>query len=377
MVGFLKKYPLIISMILNLLLIVVFGFISTYTDFRRKIVRNKLILVMLATALIVNSYELIMNPSLWGIVSTYSYNLVFAIFVGLLIWYINIWPAGDAKLFMAYSALLPLSLFNALGNPFLSFDLLINTFVPVFLVMFIMVLIRSTRKDVKESIKVAFDPYTLFITVLVILGFLWFFMGLLRLFGIPGNYLIYVIILFAVMEGLNKIVPYNTEYFYLLMVLLRLVLDYQSMFTLTSLYYVVSIMFAYIILRYFVIDLGFRGLTVSKNIDDLEPGMSPAEGIVKGKEKDVKYSKEKIIFFSIPHMLRKSMIKGEYVHSVSLSGLTKNDIKKIKSLREKGEIKFSSILVHTTIPFALFLFLGIVMTILFQGGFVNFIRMII
>jgi hypothetical protein len=204
--------------------------------------------------------------------------------VSIILWVTYIWPAGDAKLFIAYSSLIPISLFTA-GNHFLSFEFMINTFVPVFFAMFVYLMLKSKRSEIKKSLKFTFDPYTMFMVFIVIMGFLWFLIKALSFLGMFMNYFVIIILLFVILEILNKIVPINMEYLYMFLVILRLIVDYRTVLTLGYLYEIISMVFAFVIIRYFIIDLGFHGFTVPKKIVELEPGMCPAEGIMASTTK--------------------------------------------------------------------------------------------
>ena len=360
-------------MILYLLPLLAFGLISTYWDMKKGIIKNKLILAMLITAVIVHVSSLLLSPSLFSLLPPLMLNMGFSIFVGLLLWVISIWPAGDAKLFIAFSSLIPLGLFEQINQPFPSFDFLINTFVPIFFAMFIFLLVKSESSAIKKSLKFTFNPYNMFMIFIVIVGFLWFIIKSVAFLGIFMNYFIIIIILFIIMEIFNKIVPVNMEYVYVFLVILRLILDYRTVFTLGYLYELISIIFAFVIVRYFVIDLGFHGFTVPKKIDDLKPGMCLAEGIIESEEKGVNYEKKKIIFFSIPQVLMEKR-RVKFIHSVSFDGLTKDDVKKIKKMRKEGKIPFSELMVHVSTPFAVFLFIGIILTIILQTNFVTYLK---
>jgi hypothetical protein len=360
-------------MLLYLIPVLAFGLISTYTDIKKSIIYNKLIVVMLATSVVVNTLSLIFYPSIMGLIPTFLFNMGFSIFVGILLWVISIWPAGDAKLYIAYSSLIPLALFGSPSSLFTSFDFLINTFVPIFFAMFIFLLIKSESSVIKKSLKFTFNPYTIFMVFIVIVGFLWFIIKALSFLGIFMNYFIIIIILFVVMEIFNKVVPINLEYAYVFLVILRLVLDYRTVFTFGYLYELVSIIFAFVIVRYFVIDLGFHGFTSPKKIKDLEPGMCLAEGIAESRERGVNYEKKKIIFFSMPQALMEKR-RVKFIHNVSFDGLSKKDVKKIKKLRNEGKIPFDEVMIHVSTPFAVFLLIGIVLTIILQTNFVVYLR---
>ena len=55
-------------------------------------------------------------------------------------------------------------------------------------------------------------------------------------------------------------------------------------------------------------------------------------------------------------------------------GLTKNEVRKIKGLQNKGKLAFSTIRVHQTLPFAPFMFIGALLTLLAKGSFLLLFR---
>jgi hypothetical protein len=136
-------------MVLNYLLLpVIFliGAVTSYEDFRYGKIRNKWIILGLAWGILIHVFFLC-----WGIFSPYiaeiykvsfvyilpSYilmvliNSLFSLCAGYLLWYFNLWSAGDAKLFAVFSLLLPLdNYWRTYLSYFPSIVILINTFIP-------------------------------------------------------------------------------------------------------------------------------------------------------------------------------------------------------------------------------------------------------
>jgi len=362
-------------MILNIFFITLLGLVTTYTDLKRRIIENRVILIGLVAAPLLHLYQLVQNPTLLSVIPYMIYNLLFSVFAGVLLWYIYIWPAGDAKLFIVFSFLIPLNIYHA--EYFISFDFLINTFVPVFFVMLLVLLKNAKRSDMKKSIKHALDPYTLFMATLVITGFMWFFLGLFSLLGLPQDYLITLVVLFVIIEILNKISPFNLEYTYIILAVIRILIDYRNVLTFGFAYYLFSLLFIFMVLRSFVTELGFGMHTLRKKIEDLKPGMCLAEGIREERDGEtVKYEKEGITQFTIMGAL-KDRGKKKFIHNMSFGGLTKKDVERIKRLRKEGKIRFDDILVHTITPFALFLFYGILLTIFLKTNFVFYLKVLL
>jgi uncharacterized protein YfeS len=86
----------------------------------------------------------------------------------------------------------------------------------------------------------------------------------------------------------------------------------------------------------------------------------------------VNYEKKKIMFFSFPQALMEKR-KMKFIHCVSLNGLSKKDVGKIKKLRRDGKILFDEVMVHVSTPFAIFLFIGIILTVILETNFVVYL----
>jgi len=125
------------------------GLVTSYQDFRYGKIKNKWIILGMAWGL--GIYILCI---IWALIFPYlsqifpkisffilpSYilkvfiNSAFALIVGYLLWSFDFWSAGDAKLFLVFSLLLPLKYYWKSALPYFpSFALLINIFIPALL----------------------------------------------------------------------------------------------------------------------------------------------------------------------------------------------------------------------------------------------------
>ncbi len=114
--------------------------LSCYQDLRVHKVYNGLIGVTIGYAIGLA----IMNESAQSVLV----NASIALFCGLVLWWCDVWAAGDAKLFVAYAALIPVSLNQ---DPILVFPLLVNSVIPASVVF----LIDDVRQWPLEAIKEA------------------------------------------------------------------------------------------------------------------------------------------------------------------------------------------------------------------------------
>jgi hypothetical protein len=242
--------------------------------------------------------------------------------------------------------------------------------VPLFIVYLFIILIKTGKKEIKEALKFAFDPYRIFLIFIVILGFLWFIMKGFTLIGIPMNIFIFVIILFLVMEFVNKFLSFRLEILYIVLAFLRVIIDFRNISTINFILETFSIIFIYLFFRFFILRLSYNLNTQYVKISDLTVGMRPAEGILKKKERN-KTTYEKIRLFHFDYIDFLFQKRKKFIHSISDEGLSKEDVKKIKYMSSKGKLLFDKILIYKTTPFAIFLLVGFVITILLKGNFIS------
>lgn len=128
-------------------MIFLIGLITSYQDFKEGKIKNKWIILGLVWALGIYLLLLIWAISAPYLAQIYSKEFTFilpsyilkvfinsliALLGGYLLWYFNLWSAGDAKLFALFTFLLPLRFYSKSYLPYFpSFVLLINTFIPV------------------------------------------------------------------------------------------------------------------------------------------------------------------------------------------------------------------------------------------------------
>jgi hypothetical protein len=118
----------------------------------------------------------------------------------------------------------------------------------------------------------------------------------------------------------------------------------------------------YAAIRIFLFDLS-EAFTEDVNIYRLKEGMIPAEAItkqglkVKTKEYEFLTPRKETAFFMRTN-----------------AGLTKEEIDRIKKAHLAGKMHFNELKIKQTIPFAPFLFLGTLITIICQGNIIVFLR---
>ncbi len=161
----------IISNIIFLPVILFIGCVTSYEDFTISKIRNKWILMGLLYAFAVYSvswilYALaaseIISPVIGKVTSDlvwifdkWCINLVISIIVAYLLWHFKMWGAGDAKLFICYSSLIPMAQYSKVyfDYYFASFWLLVAIFIPATIFFFVRSLAYLIKKITFRNIK--------------------------------------------------------------------------------------------------------------------------------------------------------------------------------------------------------------------------------
>lgn len=334
-------------------LTLIIGIMVCFVDLKKGVIKNKYILLLLSVFLIYFYF----NLQSFNIIN-FILNSIWIFFIGFFLYLIDLWSAGDAKIFIVLSLLLSVFL-N--GNHYI--DFLINSFVPMFLIFVVLILIKSEKNEIKKSLKYAFKPYNIFLITSIYVGFSWFLMIPLYLIGIPNDVFVFIIVFFILMEILSRVRKINLEYLYIFLVILRVIIDYKNVFTFDFLATLFAVLFVFIFFRFFILRLAFRCNVKNIRIEDLKPGMETAEGI---KKVDRVYKKISLIQINFYDFLAQK--KDRLIHNKTL---TENDVEKIKNLKKSGKLNFNTILIHESIPFAIFLYVGFILTLVLQGNFVQ------
>jgi len=171
--------------------ILIIGIITSYEDFKFSKIRNKWVIIGLSYAALAYIFLgiLTLSQSLRGDLflgfDKFCINFLVSVCVAYILWHSKIWGAGDAKLFICYASLIPISQYSKgyFGYYFASFFLLVAFFVPatVFIVM------RSSHFLIRQAcVGFGFDKFKAFAksrflkitrieNLKVLLGFLFFF----------------------------------------------------------------------------------------------------------------------------------------------------------------------------------------------------------
>ena len=293
-------------------------------------------------------------------------------------WYFNLWTAGDGKLFIAFSALIPLSIYKYGYQEWIpSITLLMNIFILGLVFMLGIILYNSKLKDIKKVslhfLKNFFKVKELSKSIISLFAIFWIVEMFFCLTPIEPSYIFRVVVTLLLMSLLQKNIGKNFIYVMIAISFLRLITD-RTVYSFIFLKDFLILIFVWKFLRSFIREcasgLGRELFSREINVKYLKPGMLLSE-VIEKKEKLTKEELEEIKKQNI-EMIK---TKGCYYIKRSKSGagfsdfieeeaegLTKGDIIKIK----KTGIK--KIKVAQTIPFAPGIFVGVILTLMAKGN---------
>jgi len=130
-----------------LTLIICIGSYAAYTDIHYGVVKNNLIQIGLILSLYLHIFFYIIGKiSLFTVFVNFTVSSIAA----FVIWYFKLWAAGDAKLFILFSFLIPLKYYGSkqLISFFPSFTLLVN----IFILVMVYLILEMCFKIIKSTI---------------------------------------------------------------------------------------------------------------------------------------------------------------------------------------------------------------------------------
>lgn len=335
-----------------LLTILLFGIWTSYTDIKKGVIKNYSILLLILTSIFVNIFltEIFVTHTL-----TSGINLIMAITAGIILWLAGIWSAADAKLFIAFSFLLPMM--------FLS--ILVNSFVPLFLFLFLYVIIKTGFKEKREIFVELLKPRLILNIFLAVLALMCISYIISHVFKISVNYFLIVIIFFLIFWIVEQKFKLKLTYFFLAVTIVSAIFFHRLIFNLS--FFLNWMIFSCIIFFIFFLMLLSR-FVYSKpvKLNELKEGMIPAEIIF---QKNQKYVKKPIQFLTLLTMLRERS-SSKPIFGYNPDGVKSEDIQKVLNLYREKKLKFDEIRICKTMHFAPALFLGVLLTYFAKGSFI-------
>ncbi len=342
--------------------VIFLGLVISYEDYRTGLIKNQYIVALFLGGVI---YQLFTGYR-FGIEFEVVKVFLMGLLIGFGLYFIGIWPAGDAKLFSVYLLFFPLHMYT--DQLIMQFAL--NIFLPVFFVFSTIVFVKS-RSKFKGALKYSFEPYRLFLLVMVLFGIAGWVIRILEILNFNINFFVSMFILFLAFELVFTLISLKTEIILVSLVVLRFIFDFEYISSVSYLYETFYLIIFFIFFRFFILYLTYHYYSREVRIEELEEGMSPAEGIVR--EEEGNYHKVSFLKVSLIDFMQDK--KREFIHDILF--LKKKDIDQLKELREKDEMDISLLKIDKTQHFAFLLLLGYLLTLILGGDVVSFFMLII
>lgn len=334
-------------------LVLIFCIYASYYDIKYKKIKNSIIILILLVGLFGHLFLIIQGLPLLIFFST----TLGALLIGIFLWYNNVWSAGDSKLYWSISTALPVTIYKYFYSPFfLEVEILMNTLIPISIILLVFLLLKTNKKQIKNSIKQIINlDYikSFFINFFAFYTLAYLIFSFLK---IPYNYFLMIFsigIIFIFFERIFR-KKYKKYLLYSLCGIMILLILSNSI----SLISIFLIAIAFVILTIFI-NISFEQFCKKIKINNLKEGMVSAENVFLFNEKFIK-EKINIFFSSIP--------KNKVLIDTSPKGITKQQIKMLKYYKKIGKIKFDNILIQEPLPFAPLIFVGVVLTLIFHGN---------
>ncbi|MCK5025249.1 MAG: hypothetical protein KAS15_01560 [Nanoarchaeota archaeon] len=384
--------------------IIALGLITSYQDIKYGKIRNKWVVLGISYALAANFFLIMhayFSPT-FGIKSHYlielTTNFLFSIIVGFGLWRLGTWTAGDGKLFIAFTALIPLTTYSIGYEEWIpSIVLLLNIFIPALVILILWMTFKmrtgkmmpektksgNIREVLNSSFKEFLKPKQLANIIISLFALSWLVPLFLSFIGLKRNFFLGIIVMIAILFVIQK--KFGAKAFYLMLPIsiARLMID-KSVYSLSALTHFILLilawMFVVIVLGGSVSKLARDIFSKEVKVSNLVPGMIPA-GIIIKKDKSIEEHLHKIqknpeieiMKYNDNYYINgpESLLHTKQAEIKADDGLTISQINHIK------DIGFQKIKISQTIPFAPFIFLGVIITLLLKGNLLIWIKNLI
>lgn len=297
-------------------------------------------------------------------------------------YWFGIFSPGDAKLFWGLCLIFPISLFKNLSGTFgfAPFVLALNIILPYSIGVlgylgFKFIFMRNKRELLRCFVRSNFQKATLIeglFNLLLFIGIGFALVSVLQRIGWEPDrflHLVFVLITFTLFQKMLSLLP-KTPVYYTIIGAVCLWLAIQAspsipVFLASFGFLLISYFLVFFVAKQLVLSLASEMLDSPVDVNRLQPGMIPAEQIVRMQEPDgtIRYEKKQVEFSS-GH-------SENIVISPDPVGLTTDEITRLKQLAAVGAFaEFGNeIKVQPAIRFAPIITVGVLLTILCQGPF--------
>jgi len=337
--------------LLNIFSICILGFVTSYTDLKKGLIQNKFVFPAIALAFVLNFLN---GFSFYG----FLLNGFLAFLFGLLLWLASLWSAGDAKLFLAFALLFPMSFYDS-GTVFPAFSILVNSFVPAFVFLLVLVISRTTLKQKKVALKESFKPGLVLSVMIYFFSLYWLLDFIFSLFNLQLDLFTTSILLFLIIAGVEILLPRKAMYFFAALSVIFFFYRMDLVLNLDFVLFFFSFLTMALVLLFVVLRLGISSFGKAVEVNDLKPGMVLLETVFSRKGI---IEKKKPLLPSFVNIFLE--IREKPLLNSGPTGISNEDIDLLKREKKAKKVKFGKLLVQETLPFAPIIFAGTVLSFL-------------
>jgi hypothetical protein len=336
--------------------ILALGIITSYEDIKEGKIRNKYVVVGLVLGVTTNLLLVLFNITTLEYLTRTAILFIASMIISLLLWYFGMWGAGDAKLFVTYALLVPISTYNN-NTPLPQTDLIINTIIPLFVYLIFFALLKSNKKHKIDAIKKTLRPRTLLFSLLVVFSLSWVTGTALTLLGIQSNYLLSLVAILTLSRILGQTLKEKTAYLFLAMAAARIALNTHQIISETFLMRFLILTLGYIITSAFIRNVG-ELYKDHIHVTQLKEGDIIADTITRDGRK----------------VIEKNISENMILLKADGGPADRDTVRKISSLYKTNKLKFNKIMIRQKIRTAPFMFLGTMITLVCGSNIITFIR---
>jgi len=236
------------SIIYFLPTIVLLGLVTSYEDIKYGKILNKYIITAILLGISIHAILIVADAESLNTISKQLLGTVIASATGIFIWYVKWWSAGDAKLFITYAFLFPVTLFENQSSVIPIMVLLATMTLPIWTFLFLRAIFLNPKK-ITDSLRKSINPKEIISTWLLVLAIPWSVNALLELINLQSNFLLNIATL-VVTDSLARRYLRNKAYlFYAAIILLRAAIDPKTLLDPKTLIVSFLIFAAYLIAR--------------------------------------------------------------------------------------------------------------------------------
>lgn len=296
--------------------------------------------------------------------------------IAFLLFTLGIWSPGDAKLFWAVSVALPPALLTGARWNYAPFVILINTFIPYFCAMVLIILFRTTARQKLQTLRSMLAPSFLLRYAFSLLAFGSIALWVNRWLPIRLDYFGSVCLFIVLYSLFDRAVTKRWQPFVLAPIaLVSLILVGNALPNYLVLLATTGLLF--LVLRFFLASLGDHLFVSEIAVQDLRKGHVPAHIIVR--DSTGRYRPHEVAFTSFVALAARPR-DTEVVMEMAPQGLSASQVAELRQLADAGQFaNFDNrVKVQTTMPFAPLILLGVILTVSGRGliveAIINWLR---